>query len=175
MNTEEKNIEEKLKARFSHIVPNKKMFDETMEQVTKEGLDRSIILKGSLPSPYQSTYTIFVKKITYIGLPIIALVALLIYINVGVTTVNEQPLAIQPTDLQNVEMPVDVQGSDVVVSPTKDFAIDTTSIDTITASISLDSDADIQLAINDKEEDSIVNAELDNYNSVKLNTYETIL
>lgn len=176
MDTEEKNIEENLKARFSHIAPSRVSFNKAVEQVTKENDNRSIIVRGEMPSPYQSIYTNFVKKITYIGLPIIALAALIIFINTGVkTTVKEAPLAIQQNGMQADEKTAVAPTQDNVVAPVNNLAIDTTSVDTIISKLISDSDADILLAMNDKDEDSIVNAELDNYNSIKSTTYENAL
>jgi hypothetical protein len=175
MNDEEKKIEDNLKARFSHINPSRESFEQVISQVTNEKDNRSIIVEGILPSPYQSIYTIFVKKITLIGLPIVALALVLVYINFGVNPKIEEtllPLA-QNEIVEEVQVTPPVPAdNNIIVEPQGIAQADATSVDSLIATIISDSDSDIAVAINDTEDESIINAELANYNTITTTNYE---
>ena len=73
------NIEQKIKERLMHVAPSRELFDKTMNQVTKNNLNRNTILEGEAPSPYQSQFSNIMKKITFIGVPAIAFAVFAIF------------------------------------------------------------------------------------------------
>lgn len=160
MNEDEKIIEENLKARLSHITPSRVSFEQVMVKVTSINDNRSIILKGDTPSLYQSIYTIFVKKITLIGLPIVALALFLVYINFSINPKMEE-----------VTLPIAQENNGLAVLPS-DSQVDPNSVDGIIDAIISESDSDIVVAMNDTEDDSIVSEELANYNEITIYDYE---
>ncbi len=158
---EEKNIEEKLKEDLSRVSPNRSQFDKMMASVTEEQFNRNNMVKENIPSPYQTTYSYFMKKITYISIPVVLVAAYFIFVNIKTdnnvnSLINTQPMGITAVNEQaNDNQTFENQDTDSI-------------IDGMFAEIESES----SLAINDSEDEAFINSELEAYSSINTINYE---
>lgn len=157
METLEKEIEEKIKNRLSHIKPSRDLFESTMRSVTQEEVNRSNKEEASRLSLYQLIKNILIKKNLLVGVPIV-IVAIIAIIFLTKTPKIE-------TIANNV-----VPQENGTTGP--QMAEDTSSIDSIVASFNKEADAEAAIAGSGNEDIAPLTAELQDYNNIK--NYENI-
>ena len=157
MNTQEDKIEDFLKEQTLQVNIPRELFDRTIDIVTNTDQYRNIYQKANIPSIYQIINNFFMKKIAYIGVPllIVALIAIVaINKNSGDTQVTYQ----EPKKEQGQVVNKAVIASD-------------SSIDSILASFKSDADSDATIASSESEDDAALQAELQEYNNIKSTDY----
>jgi D-mannonate dehydratase len=159
MNTVEKKIEKFLKSHISKIEVPRTLFENIMKNVTIDSLYRNIDMKVSRPSPYQLTYSYFMKKIAYIGIPVVV-VALIAIIAIGRS--NSKVAYQDQTHGED-----STQTSQQTQTFTKD-----SSIDSIAASFNAGADADATTASSESEDGQALDSDLQNYNNIQNYDYQ---
>ena len=157
MNTQEDKIEDFLKEQTLQVNIPRELFDRTIDIVTNTDQYRNIYQKANTPSIYQIINNFLMKKIAYIGVPllIVALIAIVaINKNSGDTQVTYQ----EPKKEQGQVVNKAVIASD-------------SSIDSILASFKSDADSDATIASSESEDDAALQAELQEYNNIKSTDY----
>ena len=165
MDTQDIEIEQKLKARLSNIVPPRELFDVVLQSVTKTDAERYTIQKAGVLSPYQFTRILNLKKAFLLGIPtavltLVAVVTLSYPSSMPVPVANTQHNVVLERNLE--------QGTSVLkaVSSINDSIVESVAADVLT-------DSDTEVA--DSDDEVALNAELDNYNSLQITPYENIL
>ena len=138
--------------------------DVIMKDVTNQSICRNIDTKvsgRSIPSIYQLIYYKFMKKIAYIGIPIVVIVLIAV---VALNRSNTK-VAYQGTDSGTIT------GEEQASSQGQTFTKDS-SIDSIAASFDADADTDGTNASAESEDDQTMQQDLQNYNDLKTYDYE---
>ncbi len=163
----EKDIEEKLKNDFSKVSPDREKFYQMMQSVTKQNINRNRYAEGDTPSPYQINYfSYFMKKITYISIPVVLVAAFLIFINID--KAND-------TGTMNGITSIAPTGGLSVAEKQEVVSYDNMDVDSIVDDVFASIDDDSSLAINDSNDDTFINSELEGYSSIQTNNYEEII
>ncbi|HWA31935.1 MAG TPA: hypothetical protein VG694_00570, partial [Candidatus Paceibacterota bacterium] len=145
--------------------PPRALFESALRSVTEKGAERITGEKADVPSPYYKlTFSKFMKKAVYIGVPIVAV--LLIAVAVAHRSNKTPEVAMNSQETSSSEAPSAVLPQDKV---TKD-----SSIDSIAASFAADADADASAA-DQSSEDQELESDLNNYNDLQTYGYENNL
>lgn len=168
---EEKDIENKIKEKLSHIKPTYALFENTLNKyVTEEDVYRNNKQKASKLSTYQLINNIMKKNIL-IGIPV-TVIAIVAIILVTKSPNKATPLAnnsLTPGQNENIipnNNAVDVGHS---VQNQKE---DNSSVNSILASFDNDAKSDALVAGEESNDMTTIMAELENYNNIKTNSYE---
>ena len=95
----ENNIEQFLKKQASFVEPSRDLFESTMKDVTKQESHRNTKQRANVLSPYQLTSYFFMKKIAYIGVPLVV-VALAVAVTVKNPSSPDTKMAYQESSSQ---------------------------------------------------------------------------
>ncbi len=140
MENEEIKIENFLKTKISKLVPSRTLF----QNVTKVKDERNTYMKAGIPSPYQLNTSFFMKKIAFVGIPLLVIAFLVI----NKMDVKKDELAQVDTTMYNE------------------------SVDSIIDSFSTDDESDITLAQSEQDETNQLETEIDLFNNFKTSPYE---
>ena len=163
MDTQEKKIEEKIKSYLLHIKPSQVLFEDTLKKAVTDGnVHRYSREKAPVLSFYQliNNY-INMKKKLLIGVPV-GLVALVVIFFAT----------------QSLDKAMLIAKNPIVVPQTNGNIMDNKivkeddSIDSIIASFNDEAEDDAKVALSESEETTSLMVELQDYNNIKIYTYE---
>lgn len=157
------NIEKELSKKLANIKPTKKLFEEVISsRVTKEKVYRYNTKRASKLSFYQLiNNNFFMKKGLLIGLPALA------FVFIVVLFVTKSPDEVMPI-ANNYTPSLTIDESNDV----NNVIEDNSSIDSIIASFNKDADNDLLSAQSEEEDIDFIMADLEDFNSLKTNSYE---
>ncbi len=173
MDTQDHEIEAQLKERLARVVPSRASFDAMREQVvTKAAEHRSTYREASVPSPYQSLFSFIMNKTMLIGVPVAVIAVVAVILVMKPNNVDTTKVAMIPPQQEQAAQRVD-QNAQAPANPAPVAAnVDTSSIDSITSGFMADANADAASVTNDTSDQTAVNADLANYDTVKTNPYD---
>jgi hypothetical protein len=174
----EHEIESKLKQGIRDIHPERAIFEQTVKQArdvaSKDGRREAY---SDLPSPYQLSFTIIMKKFAYIGVPVIALVLVLLF---SLRDSGSQKIAVNTQQADRiithgeVSRVDDVFAEDAAPVVTKE-SLENASVDDIMKGFLVEAETDARIAINDSFDAEYVYAELGVIPDINSIDYENII
>lgn len=167
MDTQDIEIEQKLKARLSDIFPPRELFDVVLQSVTKTDAERYTIQKAGVLSPYQFTHVLNLKKALLLGIPT-AVLTLVAVVMLSYPSSVPAPIANTQHNDNVVSVRDVAQGTSVLKAVSG-------STDSIVESVATDMLTDLDTEVADSDDEVALNAELDNYNSLQITPYENTL
>jgi hypothetical protein len=163
MDTQEKKIEEKIKSYLLHIKPSQVLFEDTLKKAVTDGnVHRYSREKAPGLSFYQliNSY-INMKKKLLIGVPV-GLVALVV-VFFSIQSIDQ----VMPIAKNSIVVP-QINGNIL----DKKIVKEDDSIDSIIASFNDEAEDDAKVALSESEEATSLMVELQDYNNIKIYTYE---
>lgn len=169
----ENNIEQFLKKQASFVEPSRDLFESTIKDVTKQESHRNTKQRANVLSPYQLTSYFFMKKIAYIGVPLVV-VALAVAVTVKNPSSPDTKMAYQESSSQvetasnsNSNNTTNTQNGN---NPSSAASNANASIDDIVDGLIADAASDVSTS--DSNEEASLETELQDYNNLKTTDYE---